>query len=99
MSGINALSGDLALAALLDRLERRYVHTGIPACPECGLGGSDHEVIQLVRIVREATLDAKASINRQGGLVAAHERARELACEHNVVRGELNVHAGISGAC
>ena len=95
---MNALSGDLALADLLDRLERRYVHTGIPACPECGLGGSDHEVIQLVRFVREGAPNAEAPVALSGELVLAHERARELAGAHNLAHGERAVHAGSAEA-
>lgn len=82
-----------ALENLLRLLEQRYTHTGVPACPECGVGAADHEVIQLVRLVRESMSAAAESAPRNAGLVESHERSRQQACTHNAAHGESVLHA------
>lgn len=82
-----------ALENLLRLLELRYTHTGVPACPECGVGSSDYEVIQLVRLVRESMSAATESAPRNAGLVESHERRRQHAFTHNAAHGESVLHA------
>lgn len=85
----DAEGGARALAGLLDRLEKRYAHTGVPACPFCGLGGSDHEVMHLIGMVRKAVVGASVSAAAMPAVswVAAHEASRQLAAQHLAVSG------------
>lgn len=85
----DAEGGARAIAGLLDRLEKRYAHTGVPACPLCGVGGSDHEVMHLLGMVRKA-LDGTpvpAAALPAVGWVAEHEASRLLAARHLAVSG------------
>lgn len=82
-----------ALENLLGLLEARYTHTGVPACPECGVGASDYEVMQLVRLVRQSMAEALESKPATAALVEVHERARAQACTHNAAHGQSVVHA------
>lgn len=87
------------LGELLNRLEQRYTHTGIPACPECGVGGSDYEVVQLVGIVREVMAAPAGTPSSAGELVATHERNRVHACTHNTAHAIMTLESsGATGA-
>jgi hypothetical protein len=95
----DAESGAKALAGLLDRLEKRYLHTGVPACPFCGLGGSDHEVMHLIGMVRKSLdgVSVPAATLPAVGWVAEHEASRLLAARHPAVSVVCASDSGGSG--